>query len=170
MTMMETKKERKSPRLWLVPITAFITFFLISVGLMWFLKLPWYFPFPRIEGLIIGLILLIPGLYIPIRAFKTLTLKRASGQEIYKPKEESKLITTGIYAYTRNPIYFGDTLLFLGLFFITLFTFLLIMLFLFLILFYFVMKWEEKELYERFGDEYLEYKRKVPRFIPRPKT
>jgi protein-S-isoprenylcysteine O-methyltransferase Ste14 len=35
-----------------------------------------------------------------------------------------------------------------------------------MILFYFVSKWEERELTERFGEEYLRYKEAVPRFIP----
>jgi len=36
-------------------------------------------------------------------------------------------------------------------------------------LFRFAAKWEEEELTERFGDEYLSYKESVPFFFPRPR-
>lgn len=167
---MGTKKERKQPPVWLLLIVFFTLFFLISIAITFFFNLPWYFPFPRFWGIMIGMILLAFGFFILGSALRTLKIKRAFGKEIYKSKAESKLITTGIYAYTRNPVYLGSILLFLGWFFIFLFTFLLIMTFLFMILFYFVAKWEEKELYERFGNEYLQYKQKVPFFIPYPKN
>lgn len=167
---MKTKKERKQPPVWLLLIVFFTLFFLISIAITVFLNLPWYFPFSCFWGMMIGMILLASGFFILVSALKTLKIKRAFGGELYKSKAESKLITTGIYAYTRNPVYLGSILLFLGWFFIFLFTFLLVMTFLFMILFYFVAKWEEKELYERFGDEYLQYKQKVPLFIPYSKN
>ncbi len=42
-----------------------------------------------------------------------------------------------------------------------------ILIILFSLLFIFNAKWEERELTERFGEEYKEYKRKVPFIIPR---
>lgn len=108
------------------------------------------------------------GFFFLINALRALKIKRALGKEIYKSNKESKLITTRIYAFTRNPLYLGAAITFLGWFFFFLLTFLLIMTFLFIILFLLVAKWEEKELSERFGEEYLNYKKSVPFFFPRP--
>lgn len=163
---MTEEKTRKQPPIWLL-IIIFITFFtLISIGITILFKLPWVFPFSRLWGIIIGSIFLGFGFYFLISAIWVLTLRRAFGKDIYKKQTESELITIGIYAHTRNPLYVGVVLIFFGWFFLFLYTFLLLIPFLFMVLFYFVSRWEEKELYERFGEEYLRYKEAVPRFIP----
>jgi protein-S-isoprenylcysteine O-methyltransferase Ste14 len=163
---MTIKKERKQPPLWVFIIAFFIVFALISIGLTLLFKLPWVLPIPFPWGLLIGLVLLGFGFFILISALQALTIRRAFGKEIYKTKTESQLITTGIYAHTRNPLYLGVILLLFGWAFVFLFTFLLIMSGLFIILFVLVAKWEEKELTERFGDEYHKYRNQVPFFIP----
>ncbi|MDR0529438.1 MAG: isoprenylcysteine carboxylmethyltransferase family protein [Zoogloeaceae bacterium] len=79
-----------------------------------------------------------------------------------------KLVRTGPYRYVRNPMILSVLILLLAE------AALLgsgVILLLFLIFFlgktlYFVL-WEEKELEERFGEDYLRYKRHVPRWIPR---
>lgn len=163
---MELKKERKQPPLWLLVIVFFTMFSLISGGITCLFGLPWHFPV-----LPLWRITCIPflgvGFYVLINALKSLKIKRAFGKEIYKSRTQSQLITTGIYAHTRNPLYLGSLLLFFGWFLVFLLTPLLIMTFLFAILFYFVARWEEKELFRRFGDEYLQYREKVPFFIPK---
>jgi protein-S-isoprenylcysteine O-methyltransferase Ste14 len=144
----------------------FSILFLCLIGLTRFFNLPWQVPIPRLWGIVIGLTLFAVGFALMISALKALG-KRALGKNLYQPKKESKLITTGPYAYTRNPIMLAATLLWLGWFFIFRLTFLLIVTFLFMILAYVgVIQWEEKELTERFGGEYLRYKETVPRFIP----
>ncbi len=163
---MTIKKERKQPPLWVFIIIFFTLFSLISIGLTLLFKLPWDLPIPFPWGLLIGLVLLGFGFFILISALKALTIRRAFGKEIYKTKAESGLITTRIYAHTRNPLYLGVIILLFGWAFVFLFTFLFIMTGLFILLFVFVAKWEEKELYERFGEEYQKYKNQVPFFIP----
>ncbi|MFX1603977.1 MAG: methyltransferase family protein, partial [Promethearchaeota archaeon] len=69
---------------------------------------------------------------------------------------------------TRNPLYFSATILLMGWTLVFTSTFLLIVTMLFLPLFRFAAKWEEEELAERFGEEYLSYKESVPFFFPRP--
>lgn len=159
------ENKRKEPPLWLLIIVFFILFSLISVGIT-FVALPWYIPVPRSLALPTGITLLVLGFFFLISAFRKLEMKRVFGKEIYKPEKESTLIITGIYSHTRNPLYLGSALLFLGWVFIFLLTFLLVMTFLFIVLFYFVARWEEKELTERFGEEYIKYKKTVPFFIP----
>jgi protein-S-isoprenylcysteine O-methyltransferase Ste14 len=74
-----------------------------------------------------------------------------------------------VQAYTRNPMYFGATIMIFGWVLVFPFTFLLISAFLFSILFYITAKSEEKQLSRKFGKEYLKYKREVPLFVPYPK-
>ncbi len=166
---MATDEEKKQPPILFILIVVFTLFLLISIGINHFFQLPRYIPIPLFWRITAGIILLAFGFFILFNALRALTVNRALGEEIYKSKTESRLITTGIYAYTRNPLYIGATLLFFGWVIIFRLTFLLIMTLLFIILFYFVAKWEEKELFERFGEEYLHYKEKVPLFIPYPK-
>jgi len=164
---MEGSKERKQPPLWLLIIIFFLLFSAISIGLTFLFKLPWSVPIPLPWGIIIGVILIGLGFYIVIQALKALSVHRAFGKEIYQIKAKSHLITQGIYAYVRNPLYLGVTIQLFGWAFILLFTFLFIMPFFFMLLFVLVARWEEKELSERFGEEYLTYKKAVPRFFPR---
>lgn len=87
--------------------------------------------------------------------------------KIYKAKGEGKLVTTGIYARVRHPQYLGFLLLTLGMLFewTTIFT---LVLWPFLALLYYrLARTEEKEAEEQFGEEFREYKREVPMFIPR---
>lgn len=87
----------------------------------------------------------------------------------WKKIHESKgqLVTTGIYGRVRHPQYLGFLLLTLGmnLEWTTIFTLLLWPVLVFV--YYRLAKTEEKESENRFGDEYREYKRAVPMFIPR---
>lgn len=79
-----------------------------------------------------------------------------------------KLIVTGPYAYVRNPmlsgvfcVLFAETLLFQS-------KALLIYALIFIVInaIYFPLS-EEKGLLKRYGEDYAEYKRNVPRFLPR---
>ncbi len=86
---------------------------------------------------------------------------------IYKGKGEGKLVTTGIYARVRHPQYLGFLLLTLGMLFewTTIFT---LTLWPFLALLYYrLARTEEKEAEKEFGEEFREYKRRVPMFFPR---
>jgi protein-S-isoprenylcysteine O-methyltransferase Ste14 len=79
-----------------------------------------------------------------------------------------RLITTGPFQYCRNPMTLGTILAYLGLsvaaativgisIVVALATLLLV----------YLKRMEEKELAERFGEEYLAYRRDVPFIIPR---
>lgn len=164
---MAASKGRKQPPIWLLIIIFFVLFSAISIGLTFLFKLTWSVPIPQPWAIIIGVILLGLGFYVVIQALKALSVHRAFGKEIYQDKAKSHLITQEIYAHVRNPLYLGVTIQLFGWAFILLFTFLFIMPFFFMLLFFLVARWEEKELIERFGEEYLTYKKAVPRFFPR---
>jgi protein-S-isoprenylcysteine O-methyltransferase Ste14 len=159
------KKTSFLPLLFTV-IIFLLLFLVIPIGLVLLLHLPWYLLFIYPLGIVIGAILIIVGVVIIYLGIKGLRL-RYSRDSYDKIKEG--LVTTGIYAYTRNPMYFGAIIMILGWFLVFPFTFILISTFLFLVLFYITARSEEKQLQEKYGRKFLEYKRKVPLFIPYPK-
>jgi protein-S-isoprenylcysteine O-methyltransferase Ste14 len=86
-------------------------------------------------------------------------------RKIFKVKGE--LVTTGIYAYVRNPQYLGILLLTFGMNIQWLTIPTLLLWPALVIVYYRLAKEEAKEIEEKFGEEYLKYKQKVPMFIPR---
>ena len=77
------------------------------------------------------------------------------------------LMTTGPYAYTRNPMYVAELALWLGwaiLFgsLVTLLGFVVLMVVIILVL-----PWEERGLETQFGETYREYQARVPRWLGR---
>jgi protein-S-isoprenylcysteine O-methyltransferase Ste14 len=79
-----------------------------------------------------------------------------------------RLITTGPFRYCRNPMTLGTILAYLGLSIAaaTIIGILIVVALATLLLVY-LKRMEEKELAERFGEEYLAYRRDVPFIIPR---
>lgn len=79
-----------------------------------------------------------------------------------------KLVIIGPYAYVRNPMLLGVFLVLAGEALLFQSWALLIYLLVFIVInaFYFPLS-EEKGLLKRFGEDYADYKRNVPRFIPR---
>jgi protein-S-isoprenylcysteine O-methyltransferase Ste14 len=108
-----------------------------------------YYIFPASKVIIgIGMLLVIFGWY-----------------QIYKAK--GQLVTTGIYARIRHPQYLGFLLITLGLNvqWLTIITTLLWPVL--VVVYYRLAKTEDKDVEEKFGEEFRRYKRTVPAFIPR---
>jgi protein-S-isoprenylcysteine O-methyltransferase Ste14 len=79
-----------------------------------------------------------------------------------------RVVATGPYRWVRNPIYLAALLVVLGEAWLFLSLPLLIYAGAMAILFHlFVIGYEERTLRRRFGDAYLEYRRTVPRWLPR---
>jgi len=80
------------------------------------------------------------------------------------------LIISGPFAYVRNPLYVGNVLMYLGLGIMSfaLFPYLqIVAIIFFLVQYYFIVKEEEKYLSEKFKEEYADYCKHVPAFLPR---
>jgi protein-S-isoprenylcysteine O-methyltransferase Ste14 len=102
---------------------------------------------------------------------KQLRFARLAGiPELSKEKYPGKLLTEGIYSRVRNPRYIEALLWVMAyaLFANYLEAYTVVVLCLPLI--YFVVRLEERELRERFGTAYEEYCRRVPRFVPKPRS
>jgi protein-S-isoprenylcysteine O-methyltransferase Ste14 len=86
-----------------------------------------------------------------------------------KEEGEGKLVADGVYAYMRHPQYTGFMLITLGLLVHWATIPLLVMWPILAIQYYRLARREEKEMEERFGDEYRAYRERVPMFIPHPR-
>lgn len=120
--------------------------------------------------LICGLFLGILGLLMSFRAFFTFGFDYMTVIYLYFP-EESELQNNKIYSALRHPAYAGALIICLGgaILQLTLYSimFFFILYFGMLIHIHFI---EEKELINRFGNSYKEYRKKVPAFFVRPKN
>ena len=83
-----------------------------------------------------------------------------------------RLITDGPYAYIRNPMFLSGFFILLGLGVLlrSLSLTFIFTPFLIVLCVFYVKAVEEKEMEKKFGQDYLEYKKRVPMFIPRPEA
>ncbi len=78
---------------------------------------------------------------------------------------QTTLITNGIYKFSRNPAFVGFNLMFLGVF-LTYSNFITFGIwFINMIAFHLLILQEEKHLLSAFGEDYVKYKRSVPRYF-----
>ncbi|MCX6089198.1 MAG: isoprenylcysteine carboxylmethyltransferase family protein [Candidatus Atribacteria bacterium] len=80
--------------------------------------------------------------------------------------QSEQLIIQGIYRYVRNPMYSGLSLTILGVGLLLNSTGVALTGLLWLAMTFVQCKREEKELTERFGSAYVEYKNTTPMFLP----
>ncbi|XES78013.1 MAG: isoprenylcysteine carboxylmethyltransferase family protein [Candidatus Bathyarchaeia archaeon] len=88
-------------------------------------------------------------------------------RDIHRGKATNQLVSTGIYGRIRHPQYLGFLLLTLGmnLEWTTIFTFLLWPVL--VVMYYRLAKEEDMDNQEQFGEEFQQYKNRVPGFLPR---
>ena len=115
---------------------------------------------PRPLIVAVGIIYIAAWLPIFISGIVALNRRGAVGQS-------ATLRTTGIYQYVRNPMYSGISNTILGLGLVLDQPGIILAGILWFLLIAFQCMREEKELTQRFGEEYLRYKDSVPRFMPR---
>lgn len=83
-------------------------------------------------------------------------------------EDKTELVTNGIYSISRNPAFLGFDLMYIGVLLSFFSWYLCIATVLVMILFHLqIVKVEEKFLEQAFGEEYLEYKNKVFRYVGR---
>jgi protein-S-isoprenylcysteine O-methyltransferase Ste14 len=104
----------------------------------------------------------IVGMAIALPAFLLFAAARIElGRAFSVRAKATKLVTTGIYSRIRNPIYFFGAVMILGIIIWTARPWLLIFLAVLIPLQIVRSRKEERVLTEKFGAEYLEYKRKT---------
>ncbi|MHA1912809.1 MAG: methyltransferase [Promethearchaeota archaeon] len=122
-----------------------------------------------IARLIIFIIFLIIGILALLRAVLTFGLDYMALVYLYYP-EESKLQNHAIYSILRHPTYHSLLMIGLSAVFLrfSLYSFIFFIIFLFGITLHIKLV-EEKELIQRFRDDYVKYKQDVPAFFVRLK-
>ena len=81
-----------------------------------------------------------------------------------------KLVTTGVYRFSRNPIYFGMFLIFGGTGIACVSWIFLLLTAVFIIVLHIFIVSEERSCLQKYGDAYLEYMNRTPRWIGIPKS
>lgn len=83
-----------------------------------------------------------------------------------KEEEKTPLVTSGLQAKVRHPLYLGTLIVFIGIFFIT--PTLNYLVFFFFTILYLVIgiRLEEKKLINIYGEEYKKYKESTPAIFP----
>ena len=130
---------------------------LISIYMNTYIEIIWI----RVLGCILGI------LGVGVFVISILTM-RDSWRAGVPNDEKTELVTSGIYAYSRNPAFLGFDLIYLSILFIFFNWGLLVITVLTVVMFHLqIVKVEEDFLIKTFGEEYLEYRKKVCRYIGR---
>ncbi|HET7458451.1 MAG TPA: isoprenylcysteine carboxylmethyltransferase family protein [Gemmatimonadaceae bacterium] len=112
----------------------------------------------------LGLLIIVLGEAIRlagVAAAGTVTRRRS--------RNVQRLVTYGAFAWSRNPLYNGNFLIWMGFAVISgVLWFIPIAAVIFAIEYSLIVRYEEGVLESIFGDEYLAYKRRTPRWIPLP--
>ncbi|MFH1015215.1 MAG: isoprenylcysteine carboxylmethyltransferase family protein [Nitrospirota bacterium] len=157
----------------LTPVGATFFFTLIVLFIVASLQVDKFLGFPKLLSASLNIILAVPtlaiGLFLILWSVLHFIMVRGTPVPFNPPP---KLVTTGPYVYVRNPMLTGVFILLFGLgilfnsvslvFIFTPFFILINMLELKTV--------EEPELEKRLGKEYVEYKKRIPMFIPRLKV
>ena len=143
------------------PIYVIVTFILTAIAV--YIGKMQYFSIGKIQIMkiplfILGIVLIVLGIALWVQA---VIISR-----IDKNITENKLLTTGAYAWVRNPIYSAFTIVFTGILCVQNNLNLLVLPFIYWLFLSIIVKKEETVLEKTFGQEYLIYKSKVTRCIP----
>lgn len=141
-------------------------YMLIFALLMWLLDR--YFPIVELFQLPwnkLGFLIMACALFLDVSSL-LLFFKRHTTPNPFTPEKAKTLVTTGTYHYTRNPMYVGLLILLTGwaVYLGSLIPFFLLPLFVVVLTIQQIIP-EEKILEEKFGQEYLDYKSTVRRWI-----
>lgn len=128
-------------------------------------------------GYVVGAVLIVYGLYWYIGTGISQHKSRKKTSQDYKGYSFSsyffqlippnRLITTGIYAKCRNPMYFGYAVLLIGIgVILRSISFLVIVVPIFILFFLLWIKIEEKNIKRKFGNEFMIYKKKTHLLLP----
>lgn len=100
-------------------------------------------------------------LIIAILLFRSAHFVTGEGQR------SNKVVRTGAFRYVRHPLYLASILVYFGLAISTA-SFFSLAVFVGIFIFYnYISSYEEKLLVSKFGDEYINYKRKTGKWMPR---
>ncbi len=140
--------------------------FIYIIGLLIGLLIHYFYPLgflPENLSIWIGVPLMLIAFPIAVMAFKT--FKKAENDPAVRTPTTT-IVSVGIYRLTRNPMYLSMAILYLGITcWVNSLWSLLFLIPVLIVVNAGVIKREEKYLEEKFGEEYLQYKSKVRRWL-----
>lgn len=113
---------------------------------------------PLIARIILFLFILIIAYLLILKSHKIL---------FRQPENKDELITEGIFRHVRHPMYLGILLIYLALIFLSISLISTVTWIVIILIYNRLASYEENELEKLFNVKYLEYKKKVPKWIPR---
>jgi protein-S-isoprenylcysteine O-methyltransferase Ste14 len=136
---------------------------MLLLGLVLDRIMPWSLELTWIGRYVGGGILIVAGL---LCGFSAMGMFRKAGTDVKPWKTTSAIVDSGVYRFTRNPMYLGMAMLYTGIGFAlsSLGAFLLLPI-LILIIRTQVIAREERYLEGKFGDNYRDYKARVRRWL-----
>ena len=157
-----TGESKDNPGVIVFPPLILLAVLVLGLLLDYLLPLGWLSALPHTPRLVVGLLLFLCGASFPIRARRAF---KAAGTNIRPDQPTTAVVTSGLFAHVRNPIYLGGLLALSGLALMLGSDWMLILIVpAFLMLHFGVVLREERYLEHKFGPPYLAYKRSVPRY------
>ncbi len=126
----------------------------------------WHHPFPILSNTIaiaLGVLLVVTGIGVIATTWRQMNAAKTN-IEPWKPT--TAILDSGLYSISRNPIYVAMIIIYLGVTFLFNSIWYLPFLPITILFIYFgVILREEKYLESKFGEDYLDYKKRVRRWI-----
>jgi protein-S-isoprenylcysteine O-methyltransferase Ste14 len=156
------ENDKDNPGVYIPPPLIYVAVFFAAILLQRILPIGNSFFYTTVSR-IIGAVIIITSLFF---SFPSIRQFFRTNNTLITIKPSNSLQISGIYSMSRNPMYVSLVLLYTGLSFILGNWWNLILLpLLVLIVQEYVIKREEKYLFRRYGQQYLDYKTKVRRWI-----
>jgi protein-S-isoprenylcysteine O-methyltransferase Ste14 len=153
-------KPSDSPHVVAIPPFIFLGGFFVALLLQWFV------PIHVFSGLTVKCIGALIALISGILALSGFRAMHKIGTNIDVRKPALAIVSIGPFRYTRNPLYLSLVLLYIGVaLFFDMVWLLALLVPIVLVIHYGVIRREERYLEGKFGESYLEYKKRVRRWI-----
>ena len=125
--------------------------FFVKVSSSWQNVIPWYF------RVIIS---------IPLSFISGYLAQNGLNQVFGEERQTLQVIQSGVFGMVRHPIYLGSILIFLSFVMLSLSVVALSVWLVIVLFYYYLCRYEEILLIEKLGEEYTDYRDKVPMLIP----
>ncbi len=171
---MALKEEMEKQGNWLFKYRSYLPLAILTIGLIFFVWQELYVRKTTVNSsffekyyLYLALSISLIGFFIRVYTVGY-SARGTSGRNTKDGQVAISLNTTGIYSLVRHPLYLGNFLMWLGVaFLIADIWFTIIFILLFWINYERIMFAEEQFLRKKFGDDYLNWSKDVPLFIPK---